>query len=231
MRLIDLHNHMLPFCDDGAQTMDDALLMIERSVQQGVTHIVFTPHVQSKAQKVDRKAQREIFDALFTFVKEKEWPVELFLGAEIQYHSHLGYAYDDYTFGNQKNILIEFSPHQKTDVESVIYDLVQLGFHPIIAHIERYPYLTLEDYQNIRHLGALFQMNASAAINKDPYLSNQKLPDWLLKKKWVDLIASDAHHLEKKPPNLKMAYDIMKTRYDSTYLDEIFYTNALNLLK
>jgi len=230
MRFIDLHNHILPMVDDGAQTLEDAIKLIEKSIVDGVTHLVLTPHVQSKAQKKDRSSQKEVFELLFSLVKEKDLNIELYLGAEIFYQSHLSYDFKSYTFGNDQHILIEFSPHIPTDIESVIYDLIHLGYKPIIAHVERYSYLSLEDYKILKDLGAKFQMNALAAIQKDPYLKNSRLPQTLLKMGLIDFISSDAHHLEKKPPNMKQAYDLLIKKYPSDYLDQIFYENALKLL-
>ncbi len=230
MRFIDLHNHILPTVDDGAQTFEEALKLIEKSIEDGVTHLVLTPHVQSRAQKKDRSSQKEIFELLFNMVKEKALDIKLYLGAEIFYQSHLPYDFKDYTFGNDQHLLIEFSPHVETDIESVIYDLVHLGYKPIIAHIERYAYLDVEDYKVLKNLGAKFQMNALAAIQKDPYLKRSKLPQQLLKAGLIDFISSDAHHLEKKPPNLKHAYDILVKKYPSDYLNQLFYENALELL-
>ena len=42
--VIDLHCHILPGVDDGAQTMEDTLAMAHKAVDQGITHILCTPH-------------------------------------------------------------------------------------------------------------------------------------------------------------------------------------------
>ena len=42
--MIDLHCHILPGIDDGAETLDDSIAMAEKAISQGITHILCTPH-------------------------------------------------------------------------------------------------------------------------------------------------------------------------------------------
>ena len=42
--MLDIHIHILPGVDDGAQDYDDAIGMAELALQSGVTTIVATPH-------------------------------------------------------------------------------------------------------------------------------------------------------------------------------------------
>ena len=42
--LIDLHSHILPGVDDGAQTIEDSIEMAKKAVSQGITHLMCTPH-------------------------------------------------------------------------------------------------------------------------------------------------------------------------------------------
>lgn len=42
--MIDLHSHILPGVDDGAQTLEDSLEMAKKAISQGITHLMCTPH-------------------------------------------------------------------------------------------------------------------------------------------------------------------------------------------
>ncbi|MDN6579504.1 MAG: tyrosine protein phosphatase, partial [Tetragenococcus koreensis] len=42
--MIDLHCHILPGVDDGADSMETSLAMAKEAVSQGITHILCTPH-------------------------------------------------------------------------------------------------------------------------------------------------------------------------------------------
>src|SRR5271166_5316372 len=42
--MVDLHCHILPGLDDGAKTIEDSLAMAEDAIQDGITHVIATPH-------------------------------------------------------------------------------------------------------------------------------------------------------------------------------------------
>ena len=43
--MIDIHSHILPNIDDGANNLDEALTMLKMAVDGGVTTQVLTPHI------------------------------------------------------------------------------------------------------------------------------------------------------------------------------------------
>ena len=50
--LVDIHTHILPEVDDGASSYDEALEILKLQLEEGVTHVILTPHVQNRVQKV-----------------------------------------------------------------------------------------------------------------------------------------------------------------------------------
>src|SRR5579871_98289 len=44
LNVFEIHYHLLFGVDDGPKTLDDSLALAEASIQEGVTHIVATPH-------------------------------------------------------------------------------------------------------------------------------------------------------------------------------------------
>lgn len=45
--MIDIHMHLLPGMDDGAEDMEMALVMMIRAKQQGISQIIATPHSEA----------------------------------------------------------------------------------------------------------------------------------------------------------------------------------------
>ncbi len=43
--MIDLHSHLLPGIDDGAPDLATALALAKIAVDDGITHMVCTPHI------------------------------------------------------------------------------------------------------------------------------------------------------------------------------------------
>ena len=227
--MIDIHAHILPAVDDGAKSFEEAISMLTQAVSQGVTHQILTPHVQSSVSKVDPSQFLPIFESLKAEVKRLNIPIELYLGAEVSYRSHLDPDYTALTLNHSNYILIEFSPTIESPIEDVVYNLKRQGFQPIVAHIERYIYLSQTEYVKIKQAGGMLQINADALLGqKDRH--QKKLCHFLLKEQLVDFIATDCHSESKRPPNLKEAYDFLKKLIHANYLEDIFYHNAYPII-
>ena len=56
--MTDLHSHILPGIDDGAQTVEDSLALIRRQLEQGVDEIALTPHFNAERTSVEEFARR-----------------------------------------------------------------------------------------------------------------------------------------------------------------------------
>lgn len=219
--MIDIHTHILPGVDDGAKDFETSLAMIEKEIEQGVTDIVLTPHVQSTVTKANRDEHIDIFNKLNKAVIEKNLNVKLHLGAEIMYHSHLNPNYEDYKFGKDNYILIEFSTRAETPIEDICFDLIHQGYKVIVAHVERYTYLAIEDIIKIKQTGALIQTNASSVLGQDAKVS-KKVMKQFIKHQLIDLIASDTHSLNRRPPNLLEAKTYLEKYYTKEALETLF---------
>ncbi len=81
--VIDLHCHLLPGLDDGAQNLATALMMARAAVDQGVTHVACTPHIlpglyHNHGPDI-RSATRQLQDEL----NRQEIPLQLVTGADV----------------------------------------------------------------------------------------------------------------------------------------------------
>ena len=219
--MIDIHTHILPNVDDGSKDLETSIMMIEQEINQGVTHIVLTPHVQSRVTKANTSKRKAQFELLKAEVSKRGLNINLHLGAEIMYHSHIETDYSKYQFGKNKYVLLEFSTKAETPIEEICFDVMAMGYQVIVAHIERYGYLSIADIDKIRANGAFIQVNASAILNKDP-LASKKTVKKLIKENLIDIIATDTHNMEKRPPNLLEARKVLKKYYDDDRLDLMF---------
>jgi protein-tyrosine phosphatase len=227
---VDLHTHILFNVDDGSKDIEQSLAMIEEEIKQDVHHIILTPHVQSRVTKVDRSVHVERFNELVEAVKAKRWKVDLTLGAEVLYRSHLTPDYDTLTFGKSKYLLLEFSTREEQPIEEIVYDISRMGFIPIVAHIERYDYLSFSDYIQIKNTGALIQVNTTSFLGLDKQVK-PKLPLKMIKEGLVDLISSDTHNLDIRKPNLKICYDFLAKHVSEDMLTKIFIENPNHILR
>jgi len=201
--MMDIHTHILPGVDDGVQTYEVALEALKYQLNSGVKHVVLTPHVNNVVQKVSSKEFLARFEALKQAIQKDLPKINLYLGHEVRYQEHKPVDYEKYIFQGFKHkyLLIEFSPNSPDPIHDVIYDLTAKGFIPIIAHIERYSYLEVDDIMRMKSYGAIMQVNSGAilGIDRKPYC---KLAKRYMKLGIVDIIASDCHNMDNRKPNL-----------------------------
>ena len=229
-KFIDIHAHILHGVDDGARTLDQAIEMIMCEIENGVKTIVLTPHVQSRVTRASREEHVERFEELQSEVKRLMLDVDLILGAEIFYRSHLRPEYDEITLGNSKCLLLEFSTMLDTPIEDITYDMRRLGYMPIIAHVERYEYLKFEDLVRIKDAGGILQVNTNAILGLDQRIKKGWVQK-MLKHELIDVIATDTHDLDKKKPNMQACYNYLSKHVTLTYLDSLFGGKMEELLR
>ena len=227
--MIDIHNHILPKVDDGSQDLEFSIQMIEKEIADGVESVILTPHVQSHVSKVEPENLKKVFLELQEEVVKRGLKVNLYLGAEILYRSHLTPDYQLISLAGSKYILIEFSISVDTPIEDIVYDLSRQGFIPIVAHVERYNYLSFDDYSRIKNSGGMLQLNGNSIMGIDPKV-NKKLCMKILKAGLADFVASDAHNLGVRIPNLKETYQYLEKHLPKEYLEKIFYSNAKKIV-
>lgn len=226
--MIDIHCHILPGVDDGAKDEAMAIGMIEKSVNDGVSHIILTPHFRKYDPNKQLK-QKAVFESLKKIVKDKNMNVELYLGKEVYFKDNLLEQVKHLTIEGSPYILVEFSTTVEQNIDEVIFNLKVSKLKPIIAHVERYPYLKKEDYHQIRLTGGLLQVNAGAIKGFEGF-GKRRLVNYLLKNQLVDVVASDAHNLTNRKPNLKNAYKTVLKKYGKAYADLIFFENAKKII-
>lgn len=189
--MMDIHNHSLFGVDDGAKDLTMSINMIKQAIAVGIKKIYLTPHVNAPAQKVDRAIHLQHFELLKDAVKDL--PIELALWAEIYIGQSLPkLKWDDYVVhGNY--LLVEFSNMIEAPIVDLCYNLTKKGYHVVLAHVERYGYLTVEDLNELKDIGVKLQVNASS-INRTGNWFHALKAKKLLKLDLIDIVATDAHN-------------------------------------
>ena len=212
--MIDIHNHILYGVDDGSKDLDMSLAMLKEEMEQGVSTIYLTPH--QNQQTLTGPLLKERYQSFLEELKEKGIDMDIRLGAEIYYYPGLkqdllsGKAL---TMDESKYVLVEFSTRTETNVSEIVYELVMAGFTPIIAHIERYPYLKKEDYFDIKEAGGLIQINSGSFSR----FSSRGLIKYLLKNDLVDYVATDAHDNSKRKVDFSFVHTYIKKKHPELY--------------
>jgi protein-tyrosine phosphatase len=203
--MIDLHAHILPGVDDGADEWSKSVKMLTRAVEDGITDIVATPHVLPGINDNDCGKVTHMIGELRRH--SAELPVNVYPGSEIvvSRDSIEGIISGRYcTINFTRYVLVELPFHFPNEaVFDFVYELTSKGFVPIFAHPERNPKV-LRDidilYELVR-LGALMQVTAGS-LTGDFGGQVRKLAVEMLNRRLAHVIASDAHSVGKRPPVL-----------------------------
>jgi protein-tyrosine phosphatase len=211
--MIDLHCHLLPGIDDGPKSIEESLAMARHAANAGIAKIVATPHITPGRYDNSLASIQPVFETLKAAIKEHAIPVEISFAAEIRFDPVIiDMVNNDILpilgeYEGERLILLEFPhTHIPPGSEDLIRWLAEKGVRVLIAHPERNGSV-LGDIGKITSLikmGCLFQITAGAltgVFNEGP----RECAVELLKRGWVSIIASDAHNIHARCPELEPA--------------------------
>lgn len=203
---IDIHAHLLPGVDDGARDWEESISLLKMAYDQGIRHIVATPHF-TYGQNVGVLQQLSIHLDVEAKAISEDYDVSL--GQEIMYFENLIDYLDQgkaLTLAGSRYVLIEFEPSDSLGkIQRAVRQLIQASYFPVIAHVERYKSLSCqEDLEKLVEYGAYLQVNSRSLKGG---WSDQRAR-WCkknLKKGIIQFIATDMHDTWNRPPDIKTA--------------------------
>jgi len=211
--MIDTHAHVLPFLDDGPQTIEEAVELCKIAANDGIKKIVATPHSKDGVYEAKSDEILKTVDALNLKLKENQIDIEILPGAEIHIHEGLVESVKSgevLTINNGgKFILFElpfvFVP---PGTDKFIFNLKVNGIVSILAHAERISTFQRnpELVGQLVKIGALVQVNAQS-VTGQAGPRERKCAEWLLSNRLVHFIASDVHSAAGRPPILSKAVE------------------------
>ena len=200
--MIDIHTHIIPFVDDGSSSLEDSLAMVKHEISIGVDTIICTPHHIKHRYEKSVEDIKTNFNLLKAEVEKQNLPVKLLLGQEICYTHRediLSFLNEGklLTLNNTKYVLLEFSfTREPEDITDIIYNFSIKGYKVIVAHVERYEWISLDKVVNLKNEGALIQINSGSLVGQTTW-KEKRFVKKLLNRNLVDIIASDVHSFRK----------------------------------
>lgn len=211
--MVDIHTHIIPFVDDGSSSLEDSLAMIKHEIDIGVDTIYCTPHHIYKRYEKSVEEIKKNFLLLKEAVEKENLPIKLHLGQEICYTHRediLSMLKEGklLTLNNTNRVLLEFSfTREPEDLLDIIYNFGVNGYEVIVAHVERYEWMTYDKAKALRLEGAKFQINSNSYLGQEGFKEK-----WFVKKlvkhDLVDYVASDTHSF--RPSTLDKAFKKIK---------------------
>lgn len=233
MKICDIHTHILPGVDDGAQTTQQALQMIANAAASHVEYLVVTPHCNRPDMPREPKLKRR-FEELCQAAASL--PVKLALGAEV----HVTETLPDQlrrgnfpTINGSRYLLTEFPFFwDKEDFVPVLEVILSMGYVPLVAHPERYEALweTPQMVDRWLELGCHIQLTAGSVVGK---YGNRvhKTADFLLKNGMACCVASDAHGTARRNNNLLEVQSYLSLYYSRQCAKALLWENPMKILR
>ncbi len=195
----DVHSHLVPGVDDGADRVEESLELVRGLAQLGFKSLITTPHVRADYYPNSRGAILDSFGRLQRAVEKARLPVDLYCAAEYYVDGHFEKLLDReplLSFPGDYVLLELSSITPPLNLFEILFRLQSKGYRPIIAHPERYAYLfdAFEEVHRLKDNGCLLQMNL---LSPTGYYGKQitKGAHRLLKAGLIDLVGTDLHHL------------------------------------
>ncbi|MDD3361317.1 MAG: hypothetical protein PHW34_06535 [Hespellia sp.] len=235
IEIVDMHCHILPGVDDGAANLTVSKRILQMEYDQGVRRIIFTPHYRERYFETDRKVLIEQYYQVKNLIRKMGLRIHIHLGCECHCHEQMGEHLKTgfcLTMAKGDYVLIEFSSSDNyAKIRGYIYDMVNLGYKPIIAHIERYPCIVEnpEQVNELIELGAYIQVNADSVIGLDGRAVKRFCQE-LMKTDQVHFIGSDTHNDTTRKTNMKKCVSYVERKMGKKYVQKIFFENPMKII-
>jgi protein-tyrosine phosphatase len=210
--VIDTHCHLLPGLDDGPATIDEAIALAHVLVDQGVELVVCTPHY-SRQYPTDHERARQALRVLCEELDAREVPLRLELAAEVADATAVtapGAELQGRAIRRRYCVVEIVGTTAATTFDAVATRFIDFGLVPVFAHPERNRAVQRDasvlDWS--RSLGALVQVVAPSLTGR--WGDAAEAAAWeLVGSGRADLLASDAHGVERRRCRLREAFDLV----------------------
>ena len=241
---VDIHCHVLPGLDDGAQTLDEALDLCRALVEDGVTHVVATPHQFGRYEGRNQAPQiRQAVADLTVAIERSSIPITVLPGADVRLDERLATLLDQDVVmtvaDHGRYLLLELPSQTFIDPAPLIAQLASRQITIILTHPERHDHLVRHPDAVARWMakGALIQLTAASLLGECGRPAERSAWRWLSSPTPYGragtqvIIASDAHNLNTRPPRLSAAIDAIAERLGHTMAKRVCLENPLTILK
>lgn len=198
----DMHNHIVPGVDDGSPDIESSVELLSHMADWGLERVFTSPHSTEDTYENTPQSLSEPFASLC--MATENIPVKL--------DFHLEYRIDEFFItqfeadnlrplpGNYLLIENGFS-HEPWGLESIVYELLNKGYNPVLAHPERYSYYAKRHrnrYSELHSIGLYFQVNLLSLAGH--YGKQQRQAAlYLLENRMVEFIGTDIHRPAQLP--------------------------------
>lgn len=189
----DRHCHILYGVDDGAKALEDALAVLAYDEEIGINEVWCTPHIMEDVPNTTEALKQRFAELQAAYAG----PIKLHLAAEYMLDTLFEERFNagDLLTMEDNTLLVETSTwNPPADMTGTLRKIQKAGYRPLLAHPERYRYMTEQGYERLHKMGIHFQLNLGSLVGYYGETAMRKAQE-LLEKGWYSEIGSDCHRL------------------------------------
>ncbi len=219
--MTDFHSHLLPGIDDGSDSVETSLAMLELWRQQGISRVCATPHFVAERTTPGRfLRQRDA--AWVTLCRARgEGGPEILLGAEVRFFDGISATEElpRLCLAGTKLLLLEMPFARWTErMLGEVAEIRRRGIVPVAAHLERY--ISFNPKKAIRRfmdMDILVQCNAEFFLER----RTERKALTLLREERIHFLGSDAHNLTSRAPNMGEALALIERKLGTAAIERL----------
>jgi tyrosine-protein phosphatase YwqE len=197
---VDMHSHLIPGIDDGAQTVEDSIVLIERLQSMGFKSLVTTPHIKSDHFPNTAAIIQQGLKNLRQELAERNINVPVRAAAEYYIDDHFLDLLERRELmpvtGNEVLVEVSFLV-EPIKFHDILFRMQMADYRPILAHPERYSFYhnKTDAYRELKNRGCLLQLNTIALTG---YYGKpvKQAAERNLKEGLYSYCGSDMHHFK-----------------------------------
>lgn len=236
--MIDIHCHILPGIDDGAENAAMACQMARQALDNGVDTVVATPHCNLPRCYPNYRGRRytECISMFRALLRQEGIPLEVLSGAEVfARRSNLRHLLEEnqlVTLNHSRYLLVEFPfEASEADICIMLRQIKERGLVPVIAHPERY--VALQNHGALAaqwyEQGYVLQVNKPSLEGRLGISAMETACD-LLSMGLAHVIASDAHDLRYRTTGLRTLLHRLERYCSEEYIHDLVEENPRRIL-
>jgi protein-tyrosine phosphatase len=224
----DIHSHFLASIDDGAKNWDETLEMLRLIQSLGYQKFITTPHIMSDVYRNEPIGIFKRLDELKKIIQEKSIDIKIEAAAEYYLDEELMKRLTNkeklMTFGKNYLLFETNFLSEPLQTKEFIFQATSQGYQLILAHPERYEYMTLEKAEDLRNRGVLFQLNTLSVLG---FYSRpvQRMAYKMIDRGWVEFLGTDCH----SPLQARYIVNGIKNKYYQKALRLPLLNNSITL--
>lgn len=231
--MIDIHCHLVYGVDDGAETIEKTIEMLNEAKKVGFTDIILTPHYSNYFHIPADEIQKRI-----EIIKNKttDLGLKLYQGNEIYMSPHLMENIKSgktATLNNSRYVLFEFPMGENPFYsDHIIKTILKNDKIPIMAHPERYRFVQQNPNILIDYIkkGVLFQSNYGSILGRYG-LDAQETVKKLLTHNMIHFLGSDNHKVNTIYTNIPEIMEELMRILEKEKLEKLTTVNPEKVLK